>query len=252
MRIYFQTGDNNLNLNITICDDERNAITVLKKHILQYNIQTDHNIIVSAYLSAEDFLLEYKKHPCDVALLDIEMPGQNGMELARQLREINDELLIVFTTLYPEYMQDSFEVQPFQFLTKPVEYNTVCSLLNNIIKKMTRSSKNIIVLDADGEKHFVTLNNILFISSLKENKSHIRYQLSDQELTAKGTLSEVESRLSPLGFVVPARGFLINIHHIKSLDSTHIILDNGFEIPVSRRRFKDLQRIYSQYIIDIL
>lgn len=241
-----------MNLNITICDDERNAITVLKKHISQYNIQTDHNIIVSSYISAKDFLLEYKKHPCDVALLDIEMPDQNGMELARQLREINDDLFIVFITSYPEYMQDSFEVQPFQFLTKPVEYKAISKLLNDIIKKINRSSKNMVVIDTDDEKHFVPLNDILFISSIKGNKSHIRYQLLNQELIAKGTLSEIESKLTTHGFVAPARGFLINIQHIKSLDSTHIVLNHRFEIPISRRRFKDLQRIYSQYIIDIL
>lgn len=241
-----------MNLNIAICDDEINDISILKKYISRYNVETDNNIVVSSFLSAKELLLDYSNNHYDVVLLDIEMPDINGMDLAKQLRETDDDLFIVFTTSYPEYMHESFEVQPFQFLTKPIEYKAVRKLFSDIIKKINRSSKSIVVIDAENEKHFVSLNDILFITSMKENKSHIRYQLSDMELISKGTLSEIESILATRGFVSPSRGFLVNIHQIKTMNSTCIVLNKGFKIPISRRRAKELQQIYSQYIIDIL
>ena len=180
------------------------------------------------------------------------MPDINGMELARQLRDMDDDLLIVFTTSYPEYMYESFEVQPFQFITKPVDYTAIYKLFNNIIKKLYRNSKSIVIIDTDGEKNFVPLNDLLYISSMKENKLHLRYQLTDRALISKGTLSKAEKRLSSHGFVSPSRGFLVNLHHIRSINSTRLLLNNGFELPISRRRSKELQNIYSQHIINIL
>ena len=96
-----------MNLNLAICDDEIKDIELLKKHILQYTIETDNNITVSSYTSAKELISEYNNHSYNVVLLDIEMPDLSGMELAKQLRDIDDDLLIVFTTFYPEYMQTS-------------------------------------------------------------------------------------------------------------------------------------------------
>lgn len=65
------------------------------------------------------------------------MPDLSGWELAKQLRDVDDDLLIVFTTFYPEYMQESFNVQPFQFLTKPIDYTSYpgCSVV--FLKSLT-------------------------------------------------------------------------------------------------------------------
>lgn len=236
-----------MNLNLAICDDDTNDIAIMKKNILQYTIESDNNIVVSSYFSASDLLSDYKNHLYQIVLLDIEMPDINGMELARQLRDMDDDLLIVFTTSYPEYMHESFEVQPFQFITKPVDYTAIYKLFNNIIKKLYRNSKSIVIIDTDSEKNFVPLNDLLYISSMKENKLHLRYQLTDRAL-----ISKAEKRLSSHGFVSPSRGFLVNLHHIRSINSTRLLLNNGFELPISRRRSKELQNIYSQHIIDIL
>lgn len=184
-----------MNLNLAICDDEIKDIELLKKHILQYTIETDNNITVSSYTSAKELISEYNNHSYNVVLLDIEMPDLSGMELAKQLRDIDDDLLIVFTTFYPEYMQESFNVQPFQFLTKPIDYASVSRLFSSIFKKFNRRSGNIVVIDSDGEKNFVSINEILFITSMKESKSRIRYQLTSDQLVSRSTLSDVENSL---------------------------------------------------------
>lgn len=163
----------------------------------------------------------------------------------------DDDLLIIFTTSYPEYMHESFEVQPFQFITKPVDYTAIYKLFNNIIKNYIETQKYRYNWYW-WWKNFVPLSDLLYISSMKENKLHLRYQLTDRALISKGTLSEAEKRLSSHGFVSPSRGFLVNLHQIRSITSTRLLLNNGFELPISRRRSKELQNIYSQHIINIL
>lgn len=68
-----------MNLNLAICDDEIKDIELLKKHILQYTIETDNNITVSSYTSAQKLISEYNNHSYNVVLLDIEMPDLSGM-----------------------------------------------------------------------------------------------------------------------------------------------------------------------------
>ena len=211
-----------MNLNLAICDDEIKDIELLKKHILQYTIETDNNITVSSYTSAKELISEYNNHSYNVVLLDIEMPDLSGMELAKQLRDIDDDLLIVFTTFYPEYMQESFNVQPFQFLTKPIDYASVSRLFSSIFKKFNRRSGNIVVIDSDGEKNFVPINEILFITSMKESKSRIRYQLTSDQLVSRSTLSDVEKQLTPYGFVSPSRGYLVNLRYTSTTPSNHL------------------------------
>lgn len=168
-----------MNLNLAICDDEMSDMKILTTHIEHYNIESNDNIIVSTFSSGTKLLQAHKTTPFDIVLLDIEMPETDGMQIAKLLRDIDDHLYIIFTTSYPEYMQDSFEVQPFQFLTKPISYDTIHRLFMNIIKKMNRNSLTIIVVDDDNEEYFISLNDIYYVSTAKEKKAHIKYHLAD-------------------------------------------------------------------------
>ena len=235
-----------MNLNLAICDDEIKDIELLKKHILQYTIETDNNITVSSYTSAKKLISEYNNHSYNVVLLDIEMPDLSGMELAKQLRDVDDDLLIVLTTFYPEYMQESFNVQPSHFLQSLLitPLYPGCSVV--FAKKFNRRSGNIVVIDSEGEKNFVPINEILFITSMKESKSRIRYQLTSNQLVSRSTLSDVEKQLMPYGFVSPSRGYLVNLRYIRTITSKCVILKNGLEIPISRRRASELQKTYAK------
>lgn len=241
-----------MTLNIAICDDNKDDIELLKNHIMQYNIETENNIITSSFSSSNEFINSCNTHIYNVVLLDIEMPEINGMDLAKQLRTKSDDVFIIFTTSYPEYMHESFEVQPFQYLIKPINYKSICTLLENVIKKITRSTKNVVIVDTEGEKQFIPLDDILYISSIKGKKIYIRYQLTTAELITKGTLVDIESFLNDKGFISPSRGYIVNLRHIRSINSEYILLKNGFKTPISRRRLKVLQQIYAKYIIELI
>lgn len=239
-----------MNLQIAICDDDIKDIEIIEQHISQYNIQTNNNVILTSFTEANKLISQYKNY--DVVLLDIEMPDTNGMTIAKQLRRLNDDLIIVFTTSYPEYMQDSFEVQPFQFLSKPITYDIIRKLLTDIIKKISRNLNTLIVIDDNNEKNFVYLKEIIYISVIKGKKGIIKYQLHDHEFITKGTISSIEKDFISHGFVSTTRGVLVNINQIKSMNSTRVLLKNNDELPISRRRLKEIQKKYTNHIIQIM
>ena len=243
-------------LKIGICDDEPEYTTILADYLKTYDIDSekDYSFQIDKFTSAKELLSAYTKpETYHILFLDVEMPEITVIELAKKIRMLGDKnVRIVFVSHYPEYMQESFNVQPFQFLTKPIDYASVSRLFSSIFKKFNRRSGNIVVIDSEREKNFVPINEILFITSMKQNKSRIRYQLTSNQLVSRSTLSDVEKQLTPYGFVSPSRGYLVNLRYIRTITSKCVILKNGLEIPISRRRASELQKTYAKYVVQML
>ncbi len=242
-----------MTLRIGICDDTINDMKILQKHIETYKIAYDINLEVESFSSGEELIRGHINHPYQVILLDIEMPAQSGMEIARRLRNQGDEnVFIVFVTSYPQYMKDSFEVQPFQFLTKPIDFPMLEKLISDIINRYQHSHTTKILIDEDGEKHLVHISDILYMQAVKDKRPILKYVFSDSALIAQGTIQKWEETLSDYGFISPCRGYLVNVRHIRSFNQTRLLLTNSIEIPISRRRAKLVKQAYANRIIHVM
>lgn len=183
-------------LRIAICDDVQMNITCLTEHIRHYMASYNVQFEIESFTSGEKLLQAQKERPFHILLLDIEMPQINGITIAKYLRdELYDDVFIVFVTSYPEYMQESFEVQPFQFLTKPVTYGTVEKLLSDIIRRYQHSHITKIIVDYYGAEHLIPINDIIYMNTIKSEKRFLEYHLTDTILKGEGTLQDWEIRL---------------------------------------------------------
>lgn len=242
-----------MNLRIAICDDKEAELNTIEKHLEHYLIQHDDNIVIDRYLSGKDLLAVHKLHPYNVIFLDIEMPRINGIKVAQIIRnQLQDHTFLIFTTSYPKYMQDSFDVQPFQFLTKPISYLSVEQIIKKIKMKLEKSTFATILIGEDGEEYLVPLNDIKFISISKERKHYVCFHLIDRDLQVKGSLTEFENSLFSKGFISPSRGYLLNIRQIKSFNGTRVVLKSDESLPVSRRQAKFVKDKYMNHIIEII
>lgn len=242
-----------MEIRIAICDDTINELAIMKKFLEQFIIKNDIKISMDAFNSGNELLTAYKNKPYDIIFLDIEMPNSNGLYIAKQIRSYDkDKTYIIFTTSYPKYMHDSFEVQPFQFLIKPISYEMIEKQLISILDKMTNSHDQKIVIDVIGEKHFIDLNNLLYISTTKGKKLCLTFHLLDGEIESHGKISEYETSLFPYGFFSTSRGFIVNLNNIASFNSERIILKTGISIPISRRKLTDFQKYYANHIIKFI
>lgn len=241
-----------MNLRIAICDDEQADIQTLQNHLEHYQMLHDINLTIDCFMSGQELLCAHADNAYQIILLDIEMPKQSGMSIAKQLRNENDDVLIIFVTSYPQYMKDSFEVQPFQFLTKPVDSLVIEEVMESIIRRYQNSHTTKIILGLNGEEYLIRISNILYIKSCKEKKPVLEYVLSDTTIIATGILRDWEQSLAKFGFISPCRGYLVNVRHIHSFNQNRIILSNSTEIPISRRRTKLVHQTYANRILHIM
>lgn len=134
---------------IAICDDELSQITIVEDYLTRFSIKTDTEFHIERFSSGNELLKKYynEKSPFDLVFMDMEMPGRNGIETAEEIRKIPDRnVIIAFITSYPEYMQDSFDVQASQYLTKPISYELFEQKLEKMLAYIGELETNITVI----------------------------------------------------------------------------------------------------------
>lgn len=240
-------------LRVGICDDEISMIQVLRGYVEQYQMGQDMELEIECFTEGEKLLSYNRENPYQVVLLDVEMPHMDGMEVAKRLREdMQDDIFIVFVTSYPKYMQESFEVQPFQFLVKPIQYEQVEKLFQDIIHRYEHSHITKVIIGMDKEKYLINVRDIMYMKTLKDKKPLLQYVLEDRTLIGEGTIQQWEESLERYAFVSPCRGYLVNLNYVMKIQHTKLCLLNGTIIPISRRRVKILQSMFFDKIMDVM
>ena len=240
-------------MKVAICDDNVQEIQTIKKHLNLFEMEHDIDFEIMIYSSGEQLLKDYSgSRDFHILFLDVEMPGRNGIEIATAIRNAgNDTVRIVFVSNHPKYMQDSFNVQAFHYLQKPLLYNDFTEIMQRIIQSYQKSLTTKLLIQEDGTEELININDILYIEALKNKKNSLRFVLNDHEITTKGQLLDWKDSLEDYSFVTPYRGILVNMNHIHYINKDPLTLSSGMELPLSRRCDRSIRALFSKHILTI-
>lgn len=241
-------------LNTVVCGSNPQQNSIILSYIKKLEIELDVDFNVKLFTSGNSLLEKYYCYDSfNIIFLDIELPDINGIEVASQIRQSGDKhVKIVFISNNSKHMKDSFIVHPFNYILKPVDYETLRSTLLKIIDDYKSSYITKLIIHTNGSDKLVNINDIIYIQALKSEKYKLLFTLKDEIIYGKGSINEWEQDIAGFGFISPYRGILVNINYIRSFDSTSLILTNGATIPVSRRKEKELRAMFSGNIINTL
>ena len=242
-----------MNLNIAICDDDIDEIKLISSLIDRYQIQYNNNIFIDTYTSPDSLLANYTHAgKYNILFLDVEMPGMNGLELADRIRRLPDkQVKIVFVSNYPEYMQDSFNVQAFHYIKKPLTFERFSDLLERIISEYEDNNSSKFVFKHEDHSELINMSDILYIETIKGRRDYIKIVTIDGEYEGKGSLSEYEESLASESFIAPHRSILVNLNHVKLIYKNELVLDDDSHVPLSRRREKEIRELFSRQYLTI-
>lgn len=226
-------------LTIALCDDEGLQIQNLRRLIGQWSKDKPFAVELAEYESAEQFLFDYSDNPCDLLLLDVEMRGINGVELAKRLRAGGDMLPILFITGYSEYMSEGYDVEALHYLLKPVDEKKLFAVLDRYALRREKT-REIIVEVSDKTMH-VAEDSVVYIEAFgRKTQVH----LSDKTvLDCNMSLGVFEE----FGFVRCHRSYLVNLRYVGGISRTEVLLDGGGEIPLSRRLYHSVNQAFIRY-----
>ncbi|MFD2562141.1 LytR/AlgR family response regulator transcription factor [Aquimarina rubra] len=222
-----------------IIDDEPAAIRLLEK----YSNKVSFLKVKNTFTNPLEGLKYLESEPIDLVLLDIQMPEITGIQLSKI---IDKKTKIIFTTAYPQFALDSYEVSATDYLLKPIEFER----FYKAISKIKESTSQNVVLDqntddffffkTDGKNKYtkVFLKDIRYIESLK---NYIAIHLYDQQIITYNTLKHFKETLPTSSFIQIHKSYIIAIKHIDKIDNDSIWIHQK-ELPIGntyRKSFFD-------------
>jgi DNA-binding LytR/AlgR family response regulator len=222
-----------------IVDDEPLSRDVLRKYLDQVNELTLLGECRSA-LEATGFLA---RQQVDLLFLDIEMPGLSGISFARSLTRAP---LIVFTTAYPQFAVEGFELNAVDYLVKPFSFERFLKAVNRGLQILsqqgeTETSPGKIILKADKKLYAVDPSEILY---LEGQGDYIRFVLKDKKLMVHGTFKQMMELLPDNEFMRIHKSYAVNLSHIAFLEGNQARIGEH-SIPFSPSQREELVRRFS-------
>lgn len=228
---------------IAIIEDEKHWANQLSK-ILNEWMSKNESIDITAFLSGEDILRQFNTADMeyDIIFLDIKLPGMDGLETARILRDYGyeNELVIISNHKDFEYAQRGFDVNAMQYYTKPVLYK-------DIEKIMDRTNrKNSFYYIYGGEQVSVPYKDILYFESLRNYIQIKNIHLNMKLPPFRSNIMNLASNL-PRIFVQCHRSFIVNISHVIKLMDTKAFLRNGDGLQMGKQFIQDVVGTFRDY-----
>ena len=228
-------------MRIAVCDDEELFRIEFKSVLDKVLINAEYDI--DTFSGGSSLYEAFLKNPFDLVFLDLEMPGIDGITLAKRLRAVSENVQIVFLTSHIEYALEGYEVNALRYLVKPVDMNKLSEVLKYIQDKKNNSRQ--IMIKQEGEDIVIDISDIIYMESMDKN---VRIVTSKSEYITRYNISDYEEELKNSGFLRIHRGYLISLSKVKKIVKNDVVMDGDISLPVSRSNIKTLKDALYAYV----
>lgn len=228
-------------LKIAICEDHvefGQQVAQAVKQVLQDHHVPHHITVVQTgecLLAAGVF---------DIVLLDIELPGQNGIEIATAMRRQGNLCNIVFLTSHPKYVFSAFDVEASNYLLKPIDQRKLEKTLMKLVHKHNEEAQACYTVKCGTQVHRVPFTQIEFAEIFGRK---VTLHTPGRTFVFNGKLEELEQAF-PGGFFRCHKSYLINLSKIISYDRACAVLQGGQTVPIARRKYAALGTAFLAFL----
>lgn len=236
-------------LKVALCDDVIEYNKKMETYIKRYSDENHIDVKITSYSSGPQLLLHYQKRKFDIIFLDIAIPEMDGFEIAKKIREKDQEIIIIFCTSYYTISNASrgFEVEAEDFLAKPMLYKKIEKILNKAYgKKLVKAEEKLIVKCQNGI-YTLQLSDIIYLET--SNKTVLLHTVKGDFICYQ-KIRDLEERLSDKLFYRCHNCYLVNMDYIESVRGDTVVLTRGTRntIPISKYRKDGLLKALALYV----
>ena len=243
---------------LTICDDEPASLLLLEKLVREWAKNRKIEIQIHLCRNAQQLLFLWEDvKAVDILLLDIEMPGMDGMSLAHKLRERQEETEILFVTGFDDYVLAGYDVDAVSYLIKPVKQKQLFFCLDKAAGRRLKKEKFLLFETAEGLTK-LRLTEICYLeSSAHDTLIHCECRQGGKEqgehkqniLRCRSGIQKTEQSLEKesRAFFRIHRSFVVNLACVSRITKRDVIMDSGEALPIARGRWEALNRAYLNY-----
>lgn len=198
-------------MRILLVDDEALARQRLERMLRSLQIED-----ITTATNADEALQAMKQERFDIAFLDINMPGVNGIDLAYELRYRQDDLYLIFQTAYSEHALEAFDIGATGYLVKPYSLDALAKTLERT-RQSSSKKEEIRLLTKNGENYYLLKPEEIYYIKADLAEVMIRSKKGFSYYTRK--ISDLETLLAPHDFLRIHRSLLINTDKIKEMET---------------------------------
>lgn len=229
-------------MKIAICDDEKIARFEIAALINKYRLHKNLDIFPDIFDSGQKLLSS--KLDYDIIIMDYQMEDIDGIETSRRIRSVNKDCTIIFISAYPLAALDSFEVNTFRFITKPIDSTKLYKALDDYL--ISVDYDNLLILKTHEGTWKIKISDIIYAEA---NGKHTLIRTVDNTFDAHIHLKIIESKLPKSKFIRSHRAYVVGFNHIINHSNEEILFDNDEKAEIGKRYSTQFKTALKNYVI---
>jgi len=231
---------------IAICDDDVRELAHISNILKRYQDEKKVVLKYETFLNATELLETMRRGTYDILLLDVLMPGINGMQAAREIREFDNEIKIIFLTSSTEFAVESYAVDAHYYLLKPSTAGKLFPILDKLFQDAQKAEDSLYIKSTSGIMR-IPFNRLEFLEVIRKK---LYFHLTDGSVKEiYGSLSDFETELlCREEFIKVHRSYIVNMKYIEELEARGITTYAKQSVPISRLLYKQVRDAYMQYL----
>ena len=234
-------------LQLAFCDDDLAELQTIRTLLERYRVARNRDIQYTAFQNAWDLLAEVERGTrYDILFLDVLMPGQNGIEVAGELRQYDSSVKIIFLTSSPEFAVQSYAVGAYFYQLKPIWEESFYRIIDAALEACHQERSDSLILRCKTGITRVELKKLEFCEVL--HRTLLLHLAGGKVLESSGSLDELSRQLAPYGcFYRPHRSYLVNLDYVQTLSYRAMTLACLAEIPIPRGKYNEVKAAFLDY-----
>lgn len=231
-------------LKIVVLEDEKPHLEQMTSFFAKYRTEHPEFEYTIDFYDRGILFLEAYKRDADLVFLDIRVPDVLGMEVARHLRKVDENVMIIFVTSLTQYAIDGYSVGAFDYILKPIHYASFSAKLERALRMLSyREPELMLDLRTKDSARRIPVNSIIYI----EISAHdLLFHTGNEVYKQWGTLSKYEQLLRQAHFARPSTSFLVNLKYVRGVKRDEVLVGDQ-TLPISRTKRKDFLAALAQY-----
>ena len=229
-------------ITVAICDDEQYFLAHLQKSVERYFSMQDQDIQIFEFANGESLLSSGQNF--DVILMDLKLPGKNGMEIIKQLRREKSRCQVIFITSFQEYALQAFQVDAVHYLLKPITDENLYQALERSIERMGKTDSKTLTITKGACTEIIFIKDILYCEVM-DHRLYIHTK--DMIYDYLGTLEELQKQLDDRFFRCH-KSYIVNMDKIVSRQGNAATVIGGGQVLISRKKQQDIAQRLLKFV----
>lgn len=238
-------------ISIALCDDIAAQLDLVEEFVEEYIKKRDYSIKYKKFSSGEA-VLKYvlEQGSFDIYILDMVMPGIGGIDLAKELRSQGDQGKIIYLTANAEYAVESYSVQAFFYLLKPIGTAQLTGVLDAAIEAIGNQNSGCFTLKTRSGERKIDFDDILYIDIVNRClRYHLKNQVNVDSLMLRIPFQDaLQELLKYKNFTMCGSRIVVNLDYVDRIDSEEVTMKEGESLYPPRTAVSSIRKEWKEYL----